>query len=221
MSTDGDDGRRPAAAAADGDGADPRFLRGQDAQPGRQGDSRPTSTCLMMAQPDRLTPEAALRRRPVRARRRQGRWSLSIPWRRSGTHGPRWAWDPARRAPEFVKLLKAWGVDFDATKTAGDIASAPARAVRRRRPAGCHRIRRLADARPLAASMKTTSCPAASNASTCRRRASSARSKAPRRRSHRLLLTSDKAMQIPADKFGRHARSRRSAARPTSPKASR
>ena len=35
---DGDDGRRPAAAAAGGDGADPRFLRGQDAGPGREGD---------------------------------------------------------------------------------------------------------------------------------------------------------------------------------------
>ena len=42
---DGDDGRRPAATAASGDGADPRFLRRQDAWPRMSRRFPPTSTC--------------------------------------------------------------------------------------------------------------------------------------------------------------------------------
>src|SRR5262245_65653934 len=38
--------------------------------------------------------------------------------------GPMVGMGPGTPTGDFVKILKAWGVDFDASKTAGDIASA-------------------------------------------------------------------------------------------------
>ncbi len=78
---------------------------------------------LMVAQPDRLTPEAAYAIDQyvlgggkilafvdpvVETNARQG--PMMMP-----SSGP---------APEFIKLLKSWGLDFDAGKVAGDIANA-------------------------------------------------------------------------------------------------
>jgi len=41
-----------------------------------------------------------------------------------GRMGPMGGMGPGTPTGDFVKILKAWGVDFDASKTAGDIASA-------------------------------------------------------------------------------------------------
>lgn len=79
---------------------------------------------LMIAQPDKLTPEAAYAidqwvlkggkvlafADPVADLGRQG--------------GPMMMMAPSGPSPDFLKLLKAWGVDFDATKVAGDISNA-------------------------------------------------------------------------------------------------
>lgn len=79
---------------------------------------------LMIAQPDRLTPEAtyaidqfALGGGKVLA--------LVDPVAELGARpGPMGMMPPSPTSPEFVKLLKAWGVDFDPSKAVGDIATA-------------------------------------------------------------------------------------------------
>ena len=81
---------------------------------------------LMVAQPDKLTPEAAYAIDqyalgggkvlalvdPVAemANRGMGPMGMGMP--------------PPPPSPDFIKLLKAWGVDFDPTKAVGDIATA-------------------------------------------------------------------------------------------------
>src|SRR5262245_15415037 len=77
---------------------------------------------LMIAQPDKLTPEAAL---AVDQFVLGGGKALVFvdPVAELGRMGPM-GMGPGAPAPDFVKILKAWGVDFDASKTAGDIASA-------------------------------------------------------------------------------------------------
>jgi ABC-type uncharacterized transport system involved in gliding motility auxiliary subunit len=77
---------------------------------------------LMIAQPDKLTPEAAL---AVDQFVLGGGKALVFvdPVAELGRMGPM-GMGPGAPTAEFVKILKAWGVDFDASKTAGDIASA-------------------------------------------------------------------------------------------------
>jgi gliding motility-associatede transport system auxiliary component len=77
---------------------------------------------LMIAQPDKLTPEAAL---AVDQFVLGGGKALVFvdPVAELGRMGPM-GMGPGAPTGDFVKILKAWGVDFDASKTAGDIASA-------------------------------------------------------------------------------------------------
>jgi ABC-type uncharacterized transport system involved in gliding motility auxiliary subunit len=77
---------------------------------------------LMIAQPDKLTPEAAL---AVDQFVLGGGKALVFvdPVAELGRIGPM-GMGPGAPSADFVKILKAWGVDFDASKTAGDIASA-------------------------------------------------------------------------------------------------
>src|SRR5262245_10962027 len=78
---------------------------------------------LMIAQPDKLTPEAAL---AVDQFVLGGGKALVFvdPVAELGRMGPMGGMGPGTPTGDFVKILKAWGVDFDASKTAGDIASA-------------------------------------------------------------------------------------------------
>jgi gliding motility-associatede transport system auxiliary component len=78
---------------------------------------------LMIAQPDKLTPEAAL---AVDQFVLGGGKALVFvdPVAELGRMGPMGGMGPGTPTADFVKILKAWGVDFDATKTAADIASA-------------------------------------------------------------------------------------------------
>src|SRR5262245_64510731 len=77
---------------------------------------------LKVAQPDKLTPEAAL---AVDQFVLGGGKALVFvdPVAELGRMGPM-GMGPGAPTAEFVKILKSWGVDFDASKTAGDIASA-------------------------------------------------------------------------------------------------
>src|SRR5262245_21210224 len=77
---------------------------------------------LMIAQPDKLTPEAAL---AVDQFVLGGGKALVFvdPVAELGRMGPM-GMGPGTPTSDFVKIMKAWGVDFDASKTAGDIASA-------------------------------------------------------------------------------------------------
>ena len=79
---------------------------------------------LMIVQPDRMTPEAAYAIDqwvlaggralvfvdPVADMGRQG--------------GPMMMMGPTGPSADFLKVMKSWGIDFDATKVAGDIANA-------------------------------------------------------------------------------------------------
>ena len=79
---------------------------------------------LMVAQPDKLTPEAAY---AIDQYVLGGGKILALvdPVAEMGArHGPDGHGAAAAPSPEFIKLLKAWGVDFDASKAAGDIATA-------------------------------------------------------------------------------------------------
>jgi ABC-type uncharacterized transport system involved in gliding motility auxiliary subunit len=77
---------------------------------------------LMIAQPDKLTPEAAL---AVDQFVLGGGKALVFvdPVAELGRMGPM-GMGPGTPTSDFVKILQAWGVDFDASTTAGDIASA-------------------------------------------------------------------------------------------------
>jgi ABC-type uncharacterized transport system involved in gliding motility auxiliary subunit len=77
---------------------------------------------LMVAQPDKLTPEAAL---AVDQFVLGGGKALVFvdPVAELGRMGPM-GMGPGAPTPDFIKILKSWGLEFDATKTAGDIASA-------------------------------------------------------------------------------------------------
>jgi ABC-type uncharacterized transport system involved in gliding motility auxiliary subunit len=77
---------------------------------------------LLIAQPDKLTAEAAL---AVDQFVLGGGKALVFvdPVAELGRMGPM-GMGPGTPTPDFIKILKAWGVDFDASKTAGDIASA-------------------------------------------------------------------------------------------------
>ena len=79
---------------------------------------------LMVAQPDRLTPEAAY---AIDQYVLGGGKVLALvdPVAEMGARaGPMGMAPPSTVNAEFVKLLKSWGVDFDPTKVAGDIATA-------------------------------------------------------------------------------------------------
>jgi ABC-type uncharacterized transport system involved in gliding motility auxiliary subunit len=80
---------------------------------------------LMVAQPDKLTPEAAY---AIDQFVMGGGKILALVdpvAEMGGRAGPMgMGMPPSGPSPEFVKLLKAWGVDFDPTKVAGDIATA-------------------------------------------------------------------------------------------------
>ncbi|HEX2337214.1 MAG TPA: GldG family protein, partial [Hyphomicrobiaceae bacterium] len=77
---------------------------------------------LLIAQPDKLTAEAAL---AVDQFVLGGGKALVFvdPVAELGRMGPM-GMGPGTPTPDFIKILKTWGVDFDASKTAGDIASA-------------------------------------------------------------------------------------------------
>src|SRR5262245_17898248 len=77
---------------------------------------------LMIAQPDKLTAEAAL---AVDQFVLGGGKALVFvdPVAELGRMGPM-GMGPGAPTGDFIKIMKAWGLDFDATKTVGDIASA-------------------------------------------------------------------------------------------------
>src|SRR5262245_22285498 len=77
---------------------------------------------LMIAQPDKLTPEAAL---AVDQFVLGGGKALVFvdPVAELGRMGPM-GMGPGAPTADFIKVLKAWGLDFDPGKTAADIASA-------------------------------------------------------------------------------------------------
>jgi ABC-type uncharacterized transport system involved in gliding motility auxiliary subunit len=81
---------------------------------------------LMVAQPDKLTPEAAY---AIDQYVLGGGKVLALvdPVAEMGGRMGPMGMTPSSVSPEFVKLLKSWGVDFDTSKVAGDIA--PARRV--------------------------------------------------------------------------------------------
>ena len=78
---------------------------------------------LMIVQPDRMTPEAAYA---------IDQWTLAggkvlafvDPVADLGKQGGPMMMAPTGPTPDFLKVMKAWGLDFDASKVAGDIASA-------------------------------------------------------------------------------------------------
>jgi gliding motility-associatede transport system auxiliary component len=78
---------------------------------------------LMVAQPDKLTPEAAY---AIDQFVIGGGKILALvdPVAEMGGRAGPMGMPPSGPSPEFVKLLKAWGVDFDPSKVAGDIATA-------------------------------------------------------------------------------------------------
>jgi gliding motility-associatede transport system auxiliary component len=78
---------------------------------------------LMVAQPDKLTPEAAY---AIDQFVMGGGKILALvdPVAEMGGRAGPMGMPPSAPSPEFVKLLKAWGVDFDPSKVAGDIATA-------------------------------------------------------------------------------------------------
>ncbi|HSR80834.1 MAG TPA: Gldg family protein [Hyphomicrobiaceae bacterium] len=78
---------------------------------------------LMVAQPDKLTPEAAY---AIDQFVMGGGKILALvdPVAEMGGRAGPMGMPPSGPSPEFVKLLKSWGVDFDPSKVAGDIATA-------------------------------------------------------------------------------------------------
>lgn len=78
---------------------------------------------LMIVQPDRMTPEAAYA---------VDQWTLSggkvlafvDPIADLGKQGGPMMMGPSAPSPDFLRVMKSWGLDFDATKVAGDIANA-------------------------------------------------------------------------------------------------
>jgi ABC-type uncharacterized transport system involved in gliding motility auxiliary subunit len=78
---------------------------------------------LMVVQPDKLTPEAAY---AIDQFVIGGGKILALvdPVAEMGGRAGPMGMPPGGPSPEFVKLLKAWGVDFDPSKVAGDIATA-------------------------------------------------------------------------------------------------
>ncbi|HXE69678.1 MAG TPA: Gldg family protein [Hyphomicrobiaceae bacterium] len=153
---------------------------------------------LMIAQPDKLTPEAAL---AVDQFVLGGGKALVFvdPVAELGRMGPM-GMGPGTPTADFVKILKAWGVDFDATKTVGDIASARrvqfgggARPVVTEYVAWLTLDRsRLDEKDVLSGGIERINMSTPGFLS----KAEGAKTQiAP------LLLTSDRAMQIPADKF--------------------
>ena len=78
---------------------------------------------LMVAQPDKLTPEAAY---AIDQFVMGGGKILALvdPVAEMGGRAGPMGMPPSGPSPEFVKLLKTWGVDFDPSKVAGDIATA-------------------------------------------------------------------------------------------------
>lgn len=79
---------------------------------------------LMVAQPDKLTPEAAY---AIDQYVLGGGKILALvdPVAELGARaGPMGMMGGGAVSPEFIKLLKSWGLDFDATKAVGDIANA-------------------------------------------------------------------------------------------------
>jgi ABC-type uncharacterized transport system involved in gliding motility auxiliary subunit len=79
---------------------------------------------LMVAQPDKLTPEAAY---AIDQYVLGGGKVLALVdpvAEMGGRMGPMGMMGGGGPSPEFVKLLKTWGVDFDASKAVGDIGNA-------------------------------------------------------------------------------------------------
>jgi ABC-type uncharacterized transport system involved in gliding motility auxiliary subunit len=78
---------------------------------------------LMVAQPDKLSPETAY---AIDQYVLGGGKILALvdPVAEMGGRMGPMGMPPSGPSPEFVKLLKAWGVDFDPSKIAGDIATA-------------------------------------------------------------------------------------------------
>ena len=78
---------------------------------------------LMVAQPDRLTAEAAY---AIDQFALAGGKVLAFvdPVVETNARGPMAMMGAGGPSPEFIKLLKSWGIEFDPTKVAGDIANA-------------------------------------------------------------------------------------------------
>ena len=153
---------------------------------------------LMIAQPDKLTPEAAL---AVDQFVLGGGKALVFvdPVAELGRMGPM-GMGPGAPTAEFVKILKAWGVDFDASKTAGDIASARrvqfgggARPVVTEYVAWLTLDRsRIDESDVLSGGIERINLSTPGFLS---------KTEGAKTQVSPILLTSDRAMQIPADKF--------------------
>jgi gliding motility-associatede transport system auxiliary component len=79
---------------------------------------------LMVAQPDRLTPEAAYAIDQYVLGGGKVLAFVDPVVETNARQGPMMMMAPSGPSPEFIKLLKSWGLDFDAGKVAGDIANA-------------------------------------------------------------------------------------------------
>ena len=153
---------------------------------------------LMIAQPDKLTPEAAL---AVDQFVLGGGKALVFvdPVAELGRMGPM-GMGPGAPTAEFVKILKAWGVDFDPSKTAGDIASARrvqfgggARPVVTEYVAWLTLDRsRIDESDVLSGGIERINLSTPGFLS---------KAEGAKTQVSPILLTSDRAMQIPADKF--------------------
>ena len=137
---------------------------------------------LMVAQPDRLTPEAAYAIDQYVLGGGKVLAFVDPVAEMSARAGPDGHAAAAARAPEFIKLLKAWGVDFDPSKVVGDIANARRVQFGGGAPPDRDGVRGLARRSTAAASTRRTCCRAASSGSTSPRPASCRRPRAPRRR---------------------------------------
>jgi ABC-type uncharacterized transport system involved in gliding motility auxiliary subunit len=79
---------------------------------------------LMVAQPDRLTPEAAYAIDQYVLGGGKVLAFVDPVVETNARQGPMMMMAPSGPSPEFIKLLKSWGLDFDVGKVAGDIANA-------------------------------------------------------------------------------------------------
>ena len=79
---------------------------------------------LMVVQPDRLTGEAAYAIDQYVLGGGKVLAFVDPVAETQARQGPMAMMGPSGPAPDFIKLLKSWGVDFDASKAAGDLANA-------------------------------------------------------------------------------------------------
>ena len=153
---------RAADAAADGDGADPRVLRGQDAREGSEGDPGRYRRADAGAAGG---PDAGrrLRHRPVRAQGRQGAGIHRSAGRDGAARQPDGHARHAARHRRDGEAAEELGRRLRSQEDRGRHQLRPARAVRRRHARQRHRLRRLAVPRHATRSTSATCCRPASS----------------------------------------------------------